>query len=46
MRKSCLTEMLASSHRAVHSNYEVAGLPIPAAHVIKALQDKFTQADA
>ena len=42
-RKSCLTEMLTASHG--HSNYEVAGLPIPPAHVIEALRDKFTQAD-
>lgn len=44
-RRSCLTEMFTSSHHS-HGNYEVAGLPIPSAHVIEALQSKFTKANA
>jgi hypothetical protein len=46
MRKSCLTEMLTVSHHSAHNDYEVAGLPIPSAHAIEALQDKFMKANA
>jgi hypothetical protein len=45
-RKSCLTEMLTASHHSTQGKYEVASLPIPPAHVIAALQDKFMLADA
>ncbi|MGD0100496.1 MAG: hypothetical protein ABSC60_09135 [Acidobacteriota bacterium] len=45
-RHTCLAEMLKPSHNTAHSDYEVATLQIPAAHVIKALRDQIKQADA
>ena len=47
VRNACLAAMLKpNAHHSTHRDYEVAGLPIPPAHIIGALQKQFTQANA
>ena len=45
IRNARLSSMLEKTSHS-HGEYEVAGLPIPPAHVIASLQETFTQADA
>jgi hypothetical protein len=46
VRAACLASMMEpASHKAVHSEYEIFGMPIPPAHVIKELQAQFTQSN-
>jgi hypothetical protein len=45
VRSDCLASMMKpAAHQSIHNNYEVAGMPIPTAHVIRELQAQFVQA--
>jgi predicted RNase H-like HicB family nuclease len=45
VRRTRVVEML-TSHPANRENYEAAGLPIPPAHIIAAMRNNFTKANA
>jgi hypothetical protein len=46
VRNACLASMLEpASNKAVHRDYEISGMPIPSASVIKELQAQFTQSN-
>jgi hypothetical protein len=47
VRSACLASMMEpADHKSIHSEYEISGMPIPAANVIKELQAKFIQSNA
>jgi hypothetical protein len=42
VRSACLASMMEpAAHKSIHNDYEVSGMKIPPAHVIKAMQAQF-----